>query len=175
MGVYLTPQEEGEVHFYIAEPKPAVEDRMIVREALQLAVEFSEDGGRWSQPHMITGSAAFDVLIRALEKNMYDGWYLGLHANGWKELRESGWLFLKEAKKRVGDTESERAFDEAIHYAGQLHQTFSKLYEMFPWMQPFGPIPDTERRLTAIELLRSAKLTETKALHAYAQLVGLLS
>ncbi|GIP34480.1 hypothetical protein [Paenibacillus sp. J2TS4] len=173
-GAMLTPQEEGEVRLYWAKPRPAPSDRLVVREALQLAVEFADPAGKWAQPEVYTGSEAYDVLIHALDKGLYDGWYLGLHANAWQELRCFGWEFLIEAKERFNDPALSSAFDTAIGYAEKLKAAFVKLNEMFPWMQPFGPIPDAERRYAAADLMRSAKQAEMGAIQAYRTLVELL-
>ncbi|MFD0872212.1 hypothetical protein [Paenibacillus residui] len=173
-GAILSPQEEGEVRLYWTKPKPAPGDRTAVREALQLAVEFADPAGKWAQPGMVTGPDAFDVLIRALEKGQYDGWYLGLHANAWRELRHSGWRFLIEVKERLNDPALDAAFDAAIGYAAKLNEAFGQLNEMFPWMQPFGPIPDVERRYAAADLMRGAKQAEIGAVQAYRRLVELL-
>lgn len=173
-GAYLSPQEEGDVRFYWAKPKLAADDRSIVRQALQLAVEFADPCGPWARPGMMTGASAYDALIFALEKGRYDGWYLGLHANGWKELRDAGWLFLTEAKERLADPSLAKPFDAAIRHAARLKDAFAKLFDMFPWMQPFGPIPDGERRYAGAELLRGAKEAEIGALQAYKELAELL-
>ncbi|WP_199613578.1 LamG domain-containing protein [Paenibacillus alkalitolerans] len=173
-GATLSPQEEGEVRLYWAKPNAAPDDRTAVKEALALALEFADPSGPWSQSEMIAGPSAYNTLIHALEKGRYDGWYLGLHANGWSELRHSGWQFLIEAKERIGDPPLNNIFDEAIGFAERLHKTFAGLNEMFPWMQPFGPIPDAERRYAAADLMKAAKEAEKGQLQAFEKLVGLL-
>jgi hypothetical protein len=123
---------------------------------------------------MRTGLQAYDLLIRSLEKGTIDGWYLGLHANGWRECRHAAWQFLVEAKRRLDRPELADAFDAAIAHTERLHDAFVKLNDMFPWMQPFGPIPDTERRYAGAELLRGARKTEAAAIAAYDRLVSSL-
>lgn len=175
LGTYTTPQPEGEVRVYWSRPAEPADDRTIVREALQLAVEFAKPGGQWAKPGMRTGTEAYDAIIHALEKGKMDGWYLGLHANGWQELRSHAWQFLIEAKQRLHDADLADELDAAIAAAERLHSHFQRLFEMFPWMQPFGPIPDAERRYAAADLLREAKKAEIDALATYEQLVKRLA
>lgn len=171
-GTYTTPQEEGEVRVYWSRPAEPADERTIVLDALEFAVEFAKPDGPWAKPGMRTAAEAYDTVIHALEKGKMDGWYLGLHANGWQELRYHAWQFLLEAKQRLtGDIDAADELDAAIAAAERLHRHFARLFEMFPWMQPFGPIPDTERRNAAAELLREAKKAEIAALAAYERLV----
>lgn len=173
-GPALEPQQEGDVRLYWAKPAAPADDRTIVREALAFAVEFARPGGKWSKPGMRTGSEAYDLLIRSLERGTMDGWYLGLYANGWQECRQHASRFLSEAKRRLDGPGLSGALEAAAREAERLHVLFAKLYDMFPWMQPFGPIPDTERRYAGAELLRRAQQAEADAMEAYAELIRLL-
>ncbi|PYI55673.1 hypothetical protein [Paenibacillus flagellatus] len=173
-GPALEPQQEGDVRLYWAKPAAPADDRTIVREALAFAVEFGKPDGKWSKPGMRTGSEAYDLLIRSLERGTMDGWYLGLYANGWQECRQHASRFLNEAKRRLDGPGLAGALEAAAREAERLRVLFAKLYDMFPWMQPFGPIPDTERRYAGAELLRRAKQAEADAMKAYAELIRLL-
>lgn len=171
-GPALEPRPEGDVRLYWAKPSAPADDRTVVRDALQFAVEFSLPDGPWARPEMHTGTQAYDRLIRALEKGTMDGWYLGLYANGWHECRTIVLEFLQEGKRRIGGgPQLAEAFDQAIREAERLQRSFAKLYEMFPWMQPFGPIPDTERRYAGAGLLREARKHEAAAIQAYCELL----
>ncbi|WP_248929749.1 LamG domain-containing protein [Paenibacillus hamazuiensis] len=172
-GPFLPPEEAGDIRLYWAKPGKPAEDHSVVSGALRLAVEFAAPDGPWVQPDLRTGAEAYDVWIRALEKGIVDGWYLGLYANAWRELRYHAGQFLSEAKERLAAMlpHSASAFDDAIRQAQKLNEIFTKLNEMFPWMQPFGPIPDKERRYAGAELLRKGRQAELDAIESYTRLL----
>ncbi|TMV48901.1 LamG domain-containing protein [Paenibacillus mesophilus] len=173
-GPITSARDEGDVRLYVVKPAAPADDRTVVADALRFAVEFAQEDGPWAKPDMRTGLQAYDLLIRSLEKGTIDGWYLGLLANGWRECRHAAWQFLVEAKRRLDRPEFAASFDDAIAQTERLHDAFAKLNDMFPWMQPFGPIPDTERRYAGAELLRGARKTEAAAIAAYDRLVACL-
>ncbi|WP_274652776.1 hypothetical protein [Paenibacillus humicola] len=173
-GPAMEPQREGEVRLYWAKPAAPADDRTIIRDTLQFAVAFADPEGPWAQPGLYTGIQAYDHFIRALEKGTVDGWYLGLYANGWQECRKLALEFLREGKRKIGNARLNETFDTAIREAERLQSVYAKLYEMFPWMQPFGPIPDTERRYAGADLLRLARKHEIAAIESYRALLNRL-
>lgn len=142
----------------------AEDDARTVKEALRLAVEFTE--GRLTESKTKVGSAAYEHWVAKLRQGTVDGWFFAYHAHEWDTCRIHGLKFLQEVKQRLGDA-APAAIDDAISCFGRVRDLFHQVYELFPWEQPRGLIEDTERRLQAAGLLDEAKHADAAAVEAF--------
>lgn len=153
----------------------AEDDRRTVREALQLAIDFSE--GRYTASHTRVGFAAYEHWVAELRRGTVDSWFFAYHTHEWDTCRTYGLKFLEEVKERLGSrasSELSAAIDAAIVSFAVVREKFHQVYELFPWEQPRGLIEDTERRLEAAKLLDAVKYDDEAATAAFRQLVALL-
>jgi hypothetical protein len=160
------------VEVYGVELCERASDEVVVRDALTMALRFAAGPPEWIRPRARSGLAAFAAWADYLEQGtallLHHDWNLQV----WLDCRETGVVFLAEAKSRLGKAEAQ--FDAAIE---QYEIVAERLWEA----RELVPKPETtwaERlAFTSAEtaaVIRKAGAAEAKALQCLRHIVAAL-
>jgi hypothetical protein len=164
--------EIGIVEMYSVKPGTAADDAKTVKEALAFALKHAGNPEEWIFPKYKSGLVGFDAWIKALENGVNDGFGVAYNAAVWSECRGFAVLFLEEAKARLGDRRAS-LFDEALRHYTVVSQNLNKVAETFPFhgLEP-EHILDRDRRLSALESLRAARVAEASGLEVLERVIS---
>lgn len=158
----------GLLEVYSMERCTGASDALVVKEALEFALEHAAAPAKWIYPGYTSGLQAYDVWLAAVDLEKPDLLGLGYNAAVWHECRNYAVQFLKEASERL---DSHELFADAINYYENVEGHLSNLKELYP----FPPDPARLRdKDDAIAALRKAKEEETRGLDALRILCGAL-
>ena len=154
--------------YYVERGEPA-HPAVIVREALQFAMEHATSPVKWTYPGYKAGLQGWDLWIKAVEKE-HNPIGFGYNAAVWQECRCAAVEFLKEAAERLGDEKG--LFAGAIEHYTAVRDNLAQLTRIYP----FPPQEDTTQdKEQAIELLNTAREAEAKGLAALGLIVDALN
>lgn len=165
---------QGYVDIHWARPTSPADDREAVREALRFVLAYAGDSSPWQRPAVETGLAAYDTWIRALTLGSAEGFHVGYTCDQFKESRCHAVEFLKEAETRLGER-YRSLFQPAIAAYQAVFEQATAISDLFPWMQPRGPIQDVAKRTAGARILNEARKAEAKGLEALASLLEALA
>jgi hypothetical protein len=172
----LGEAETGVLYMSSVKPGQAKSDSAVVKEALAFAVEHSSNPKKWTFPKYMTGPAAYDNWIGALESETALGFGVAYNAEVWHECRHLAVEFLKEAKKRLANPKLDLLFDEACGRYEVVRDKLKEITGLFPFLA-FVPehIKDAARREKAINLLKATRDAESRGLETLAKIVEALT
>ena len=154
----------GFLAMYRVKPGQKADDRTVVREALEFAVEFAEKPENWVLPDYRSGSAAYDAWIKAIEIGDAHAWGMAYNSAVWAECRKFAVEFLEEAKARLDQVDS-GLFDEAVQNYNMVAKILLEIESLFPF-PPHEELKDAGNRNAAVELLKKAQQAEIKGMDA---------
>jgi len=166
----LGDTEIGLIELYSTRPSEPRPDDEIVRASLAFALKHADDPGDWKYGNYVTGPAAFDAWVNALENGSAGRFGHSYNAEVWHECRAEAVNFLREAKERIG---GDGAFDEAIERYSAVRDALSEVQQL----DPFPPPEASEATMTspeAAEHVRQAGAGERKALDSLRAIVAAL-
>lgn len=153
--------------FSVCDPAP---DDVVVREALALALEFSE--GLHAHDNWTMGLGAFDLWADALGGGVADRFGLGYNSECWAESRADAAAFLREAQDRLPEAAGALPTDAADRYF-EVHQKLAAVSKLYPFDHPTEgsePVQDAD----AAALVREAKAAEEQGVAVLRELVAAL-
>jgi len=164
----LGTTEIGFLEVYIISPSDPARDELIVRDALEYAVEWSNASNEWTLPDYTAGPMGYDVWMGTLENNIADGLGAAYNAAVWAECRYNAVDFLREAKNRLDDSMM-LLFDDAIARYKSVSDNLNLVSGTYPFLdatdeQRDRNVRDTKRKAIAIRALERAKKAEEKGI-----------
>ncbi len=166
----LGSSQIGLVEMYIIKPSTPSDDKRMVKDALDFALEHSKNPRKWMYPMYKAGLDGYDLWIKALELGKADGMGMAFNSAVWSECRNFAVKFLEEAKERINNN-LVSLFNDAIKNYEIVAQNLNKVAETFPF---FGRTPehikDQTRLETAIECLKAARSAEESGLKVLEQI-----
>ncbi len=168
----LGQTEIGCLELYAVERGHTADDRAVVKEAVEFALEHATGPAKWIYPGYKAGLDAYDNWLHALQSSQASMVGLGYNAAVWSECRDQAVAFLDEAATRLGGAAAPLLLEAKSHYqvvAGQLNE-MTKLY-------PFWPEPATnsaELQAKATAVLQAARQAEEKGLESLTKVVEAL-
>ncbi len=174
----------GWLNLWLPEVAAPADDRQIVRDALQFALDHA--AGRYAFENYKAGLAGYDLWIAALRKIphlaniMTPVFGQGYNAQCWAECRQMAAAFLKEAKQRLNDSRLDALFDAAIADYSTVAAALTRVAELTPFAPPEGEtalqrLADESVRGQVIAALEQARDAETRGLADLKQLLAALN
>jgi len=166
----------GWLALVVVRPGAATDDVTTVKQALEFAVEFWENPGKWTTRDR-GGSAGYDQWIAALAAG-HTGGEAGRTAAIHAQCRQYAAGFLREAKERL-DSDLGLVFDEAIAHYDEVAQNLKTVSELFPYpitqeQEEELQARDEQRCPKAIECLSAAKGAEAAGVAALKKITSRL-
>lgn len=160
--------EIGWVEVHFVKPDEPSDDAVVVKKALEFAVEQSEDPDKWSHELYTMGLAAYDLWIEAIQNDKADGFGTAFNAVVWAECREHARDFLAEAKGRLNGACTD-LFDKAVRDYETVAAGLRTVSDVFPFLnttdeQKEKNVKDPIRCRTALECLGKARNAEESGL-----------
>ena len=171
-------REQNWLYMLILEPAPAADERIVVREALEYALELTHEPARWTFEERRTGLAGYDNWIasaRALPGTDHSGHGMAYNSMVWPECRRSAVAFLEEAKQRLAPAGAD-AFDEALGRYREVSGHLSRVEKLFPWRPDAWDenARDAGRLEEVAAELEAARASEASGLEALAEVLKAL-
>jgi hypothetical protein len=174
----------GWLNLWLPEVAVPADDRQIVRDALQFALDHA--AGRYAFENYKAGLAGYDLWIAALRKIphlaniMTPAFGQGYNAQCWAECRQLAVAFLKEAKQRVDDSRLDSVFDVAIADYIAVAAALTRVAELTPFSPPedeaaLQRLQDESVRGQLIAGLEEARDAEARGLADLKQLLAALN
>jgi hypothetical protein len=164
----------GMLELYSVRRGQPADDTTVVRQALNLALEFADGPQKWVFPQYHVGLAGYDAWMQALETNTADGFGVAYNAAVWSECRSAAVAFLLEARQRLNGS-GDGALSRAIAAYDIVAQNMKCVADTFPF---HGLTPEhiqaVARRTSAVTCLRAARAAEAEGLQALADIVAAL-
>ena len=157
----LGETEIGMLEVYFVEPSYLANDIIMIREALEFALEHAQSPAEWIYPHYKAGLAGYDLWIEAVSHEEQDLFGLAYNAAVWHECRRYAVEFLQEAKGRL-DCHLP-ALDLAIESYAKVCDELTVVAALYPF-PPNQERPDKARAYDALSKARAAEATGLKAL-----------
>jgi len=156
-------------------PHTPAPDLIVVKNALEFALEISESPAKWIHEGYKAGPAGYDQWIDALKEARADGFGMALTAAAWSECRGYAVEFLQEARARLSP-DLAPTFDQAILHYSLVAQNLQDVSESYPFMatrnrEMTANIEDATLRQTAVEHLTTARDAEIAGLQVLEQIV----
>ena len=152
----------GMLEVYLVESGRVADDRTVIREALEFALEHAQSPADWIYPSYKAGLAGYDLWIETVHHEEQDVFGLAYNAAVWHECRHYAVEFLQEAKMRLGD-HALPALDNAIECYSRVRDELALVAEIYPF-PPGQQQPDNERAGEALRRARAAEATGLKTL-----------
>jgi hypothetical protein len=166
----LGGSEIGLLEMYWVERCEGADDRAVVQEALEFALEFAKSPRKWIMPGYAAGLDGYDAWIRALESGRADGFGMAYNAAVWAECRELAVPFLEEAAERIGGAVAALAREAAGRYAA-VREELRAVFALFPFHEREPEqIRDVKRCAQAVGHLRRAREAEAAGLEVLRRL-----
>jgi len=164
----LGKTEIGFLEIYIISPANPPNDELVVRDALEYAVAWSDSSNEWTLPDYTGGPMGYDVWIGVLENDKADGLGVAYNAAVWAECRYHAVDFLREAKNRLNDSMM-LLFNDAIARYKSVSENLNLVSETYPFMETSDEqrernVKDPKRKGIAIRALERAKRAEEKGI-----------
>jgi len=169
----LGKSEIGILEVYFVQRAASQSDRDVVKSAFKFATDFKHSPAVWLFDDYKAGIDAYDQWIRALDKNIANGFGVTYNASIWAECRAYARDFMGEAKEKLGG-EFGSLFDEGKEYYAEVAEKLESFEKLFPYPPDEAHIKDEVNRLKGIELLRKAQAAEGKALDIIEKIYGKL-
>jgi len=151
----------------LCDPAP---DDVVVREALALALEFSE--GLHAHDNWTMGLGAFDLWAKALDEGIADRFGLGYNSECWAECRGQAADFLVEARGRLPGL-ADALFGEAAGHYTTVHEKLVAVRDLYPFKHDCEGEEQVQDSAAA-DLIREAKVAEEAALTGVRSLLSAL-
>lgn len=161
----------GMLEVYYMEPGFVADDKTLVREALQFALEHSQSPNKWAYPDYESGLAAYDIWLAALTSPKSDIFGLAYNSAVWHECRHFAVLFLQEVEQRLGQPYSKMVRDAQQCYE-EVRDSLAIVKSLYPFPPQAGFVPDIHAATVALKKARSA---EERGLTCLETLVSALS
>ncbi len=172
----LGSTEIGVIQVHIVSSAEVVDDKKIVSQALEFAIEHSREPYKYALSNIYKcGLDGYDQWVKALNEQRVSRGGMAFNSHVWSECRQNAFAFLKEAKERI-NSDHKNLFDEAIYSLNIVAQEFGHLAELFE----FKPndfenvIADKELLNEAAKSLNSARQAESAALAEFERIVDAL-
>ncbi|KAF0194523.1 MAG: Uncharacterized protein FD169_1727 [Bacillota bacterium] len=160
----------GMLEVYVVEPGYSADDRIVIREALEFALEHAQSPADWIYPNYKAGLAGYDLWIEAVRHEEQDVFGLAYNAAVWHECRYYAVEFLQEAKVRLGGHPLP-ALDQAIQSYTQVRDELALVKDIYP----FPPNQSRPDRVRAGDALSKARVAEATGLRALEDIVTALT
>ncbi|MEF3303273.1 hypothetical protein [Paenibacillus sp. GYB003] len=171
----LGSSPSGLLELYSLEPAYTSDDRTIVKEALEFALEFAQSPCKWVKAGFHAGPDGYDVWKLALESGRADGFGTAYNAAFWQESRMLAALVLEEAAERLGGLVAGELRETASRY-GEAARELNAVAELFPFhTRRFEHIREAEAVRTASRAIANAGHAERKGLESLARIVRMLA
>jgi hypothetical protein len=168
----------GFLEVIIVQPGEAADHRLIVKNALEFAIDFNTNAAEWTFDGYAAGLAGYDVWIKALQKGKADGMGTAYNAAVWAECRQHAAAFLEEAKEKLGKDISPLLAEAVAHYR-EVSDNLLLVAEVFPFFgvtedQRDNNVKNAGRCKKAIACLTKARDAETAGLAVLEKIVAAL-
>ncbi len=160
----LGDNEIGWIDLHTVSPVPAADDKKIVKDALEFALDFAQNPGKWTFPQYKTGLAGYDIWIEALTEVQDNPLGAAFNAVAWYECRELGAQFLREASGRLNGATA-KPLGEAIEHYEAVARQLKALTQIFP-LPGAARMEDKQKRKKGITHLQNARDAEEYGLAA---------
>jgi hypothetical protein len=147
---------------------PPADDKKTVKDALEFALELSQNPNKWIYPGYTAGPAGYDVWIKAVAEAKANPMGMAFCSVTWMECRKAGVEFLKEANRRLGGIASRPLAEAAEHYDVVARQ-LANVSQLFPLSG--APIEDRQTKNKVLSLLQNARDAEVYGLKALEKIV----
>lgn len=163
------------IHLLTIDTKTPESDAKIIKDTLEFAVFESTNPAsmHWHDHGYAGGLDAYELWAQELEKGDILGTGAHYNAQCWAEARKNALLFLNEAMHKLPSLK--RDFENAVVEYGIVENSLSQVAEFFPFFQ-FDPnhAKEQDRVEKTAELLRKAKVAETRGIEILKELAGKL-
>jgi len=164
----------GLLEMYWVEPGRSSEDKDVVKEALEFALEHAAGPAKWVNPPYKSGLEAYDYWINAVESDQPDVFALSYNGQCWAECRKYAAEFLLEASERIGGVAASMFVDAADTYR-EIHLHLQAATDLLPFEGKAADYYMQPERFKQIALhVREAKYAEQKGLKQLEQIVKVL-
>jgi hypothetical protein len=151
---------------------PVADDKKIVKDALEFALELAQNPNKSIFPGYTAGLAGYDKWIKGVADGKANPLGMSFNSVVWHECRELGAQFLREAVKRLNGKSAKPLEEAAEHYEAVARQ-LQTLSHLFPH-PGMTPIEDKQLIKKAVSLLQNARDAEAYGLKAIEKVVAAL-
>ncbi|RKN82034.1 hypothetical protein [Paenibacillus ginsengarvi] len=170
----LGAAQTGLLELYTVERAYSSDDKAVVKESLEFALEFAKAPRKWVMEGFHTGDSGYGTWIRALENHRADGFGTAYNAACWQESRMLAALFLKEAADRLGEPYADR-LREAADWYDTAAQQLDVVARLFPFhTRKFQHIREDEAIRDAVRALSEARHAERRGMEKLEGIVKVL-
>jgi len=166
----LGETEIGMLEVYFVETGYSTDSRIVVKEALEFALEHAHDSDAWTYPGYKSGLRGYDSWISATREEGQNVLGLAYNAAVWHECRHYAVEFLQEAKVRLEGC-ARPELDRAIESYALVRDELALVKGIYP----FPPNQSVPNREYASEALTRARSAEVQGLDALKGIVRALS
>jgi hypothetical protein len=169
----LGESEIGFIEMFFMDKGPAADDRTLVKQSLEFAIQHSRNPKEWILPQYKSGLGGFESWIDTLDAQTANPMGMAYNSVLWAECRHFAPLFLEEAGKRLnGDMKT--LLDEAKEHYTASAKSLEDLSAIFPFPPRGDEIKDGELCAKGVELLSVAKDAESAGLSVLSRIAEAL-
>ncbi len=170
----LATTHVGLLEMFWVEKGIASNDRDIVRESLQFALEFSRSPRKWLFDGYKAGLEAYDNFMQTFLRADTDGFGLSINAEAWAECRSMAAPFLLEAADRIGG-QAAGFMRQGAHEYDVIHEHLRSVRDLYPFHgRKQEDMKDRTRISQAVQHLERAKEMERKGLQTLERIAAAL-
>ena len=174
----LGTSEIGWLELQIVRPgieSPRIE---VIKDALQFAVDISNNPEQYAYQDFCAGLEAYDNWMKALKVNRHDPFGMAYNTAAWAESRSYAYQFLMEAQNFVPPG-LRSLFEDAISNYREVSLELEKLSGLFPYHDTLSwemenNNADSEKIFEGINYLKSAREAEERGLLVLKKIVELM-
>jgi hypothetical protein len=122
----------GMLELYWVEPAEKAADEVVVKEALEFALEHAGASSKWVYPGYSSGLAAYDIWIKGAAAGTASPMGMAYNAQVWAECRNEAVEFLEEARNRLSPGVAP-LIDTALGYYRDVAAYMRQLSMMYPF------------------------------------------
>lgn len=157
-------RDTGMLEVYSVEPGQAAAAPIVLKEALQFALEHATSPDKWVFAQYKSGLAGFDNWLTAVNAEQPNLMGLAYNAAVWHECRQYAVEFLQEAREKIGGDIAPLLQEAEQHYA-DVAGKLAELKALYPFPpQPEAIIANQAQQATAC--LTQARDAEAKGLQS---------
>jgi RNA polymerase sigma factor (sigma-70 family) len=165
----------GHVELCWVERGAALDERTAMRQGLQFAIEHWSGSSAYIAHGVLTGDAAYEEWMRAMQEGEATRFGTCYHASVWQECRGFALRFLREEVYDRVQEEAKPVVAEAISHYQIVYEQLERLYsELFPWPQPRVAVAERDDIEDAVRCLTLARDADRLAIRTLEQLAALL-